>query len=138
MSFLARAGFDSGRWHLRWRSLIIFCPLLNTYMNCPRISKHRGRNISNQFPIRICQKIHMNQLSRVFLLLQLWIVNHYVKSQSNNLSNEKINTAWCFCQCVPQNKYKHFYLLCLLRFFIFPPSYVVSKLSHSHRALVSK
>ena len=38
MSFLARAGFDSGRWHLRWRSLIIFWPLLNTYMNCPRIS----------------------------------------------------------------------------------------------------
>ena len=32
---------------------------------------------------------------RVFLLRQLWIVNYYVKSPSNNLSNEKINTL-CF------------------------------------------
>ena len=29
---------------------------------------------------------------RVFLKRQLWIVNYYVKSQSNNLSNENINT----------------------------------------------
>ena len=34
---MARARFDSARWHLhRWRSLIIFWPkLLNTYMICP-------------------------------------------------------------------------------------------------------
>ena len=31
--------------------------------------------------------------SRVFLLRQLWIVNYHVKSQSNNLSNENINTG---------------------------------------------
>ena len=30
---------------------------------------------------------------RVFLLRQLWIVNYYVKSPSNNLSNENINTG---------------------------------------------
>ena len=30
--------------------------------------------------------------SRVFLLCQFWIVNYYVKSSSNNLSNEE----WCF------------------------------------------
>ena len=33
------------------------------------------------------------QISRVFLLRQLWIVNYYVKSSSNNLSNEKL----CLC-----------------------------------------
>ena len=32
-------------------------------------------------------------MSRVFLLHQLWIVNYYVKSLSNNLSNENINTG---------------------------------------------
>ena len=31
--------------------------------------------------------------SRVFLLRQIWIVNYYVKSSSNNLSNENINTS---------------------------------------------
>ena len=31
--------------------------------------------------------------SRVFLLRQLWIVNYYVKSLSNNLRNENINTG---------------------------------------------
>ena len=31
--------------------------------------------------------------SRVFLQCQLWIVNHYVKSFSNNLSNENIKTV---------------------------------------------
>ena len=31
--------------------------------------------------------------SRVFLLGQLWIVNYYVKSLSNNLSNENIKTG---------------------------------------------
>ena len=31
--------------------------------------------------------------SRVFLLRQLWIVNYSVKSSSNNLSNENINTG---------------------------------------------
>ena len=29
----------------------------------------------------------------VFLLSQLWIINYYVKSSSNNLSNENINTG---------------------------------------------
>ena len=29
----------------------------------------------------------------VFLLRQLWIVNHYIKSWSNKLSNENINTG---------------------------------------------
>ena len=29
----------------------------------------------------------------VFLLRQLWIVNYYIKSSSNNLSNENINTV---------------------------------------------
>ena len=32
-------------------------------------------------------------LSRVFLLRQLWNVNYYVKSSSNDLSNENINTG---------------------------------------------
>ena len=32
-------------------------------------------------------------ISRVFLLGQLWIINHSVKSSSNNLSNENINTG---------------------------------------------
>ena len=32
-------------------------------------------------------------ISRVFLLSQLWIVNYYVKSSSNNLSNENIKTG---------------------------------------------
>ena len=31
--------------------------------------------------------------SRVFLLRQLWTVNYYVKSSSNNLSNENIKTG---------------------------------------------
>ena len=31
--------------------------------------------------------------SEVFLLRQLWIVNYYVKSSSNNLSNENRNTG---------------------------------------------
>ena len=30
-------------------------------------------------------------LSRVFLLHQLWIVNYYIKSSPNNVSNENIN-----------------------------------------------
>ena len=33
------------------------------------------------------------QISRVFLLRQLWIVNYYVKSSSNNLRNENINSG---------------------------------------------
>ena len=35
----------------------------------------------------------MNHKSWVFLLHQLWNVNYYVKSSSNNLINENINTA---------------------------------------------
>ena len=31
--------------------------------------------------------------SRVFLQRQLWIVNYYIKSLSNNLSNENIKTG---------------------------------------------
>ena len=34
-----------------------------------------------------------SHISRVFLLCQLWIVNYSVKSSSNNLSNENINTG---------------------------------------------
>ena len=37
--------------------------------------------------------VHFSSISRVFLLRQLWIVNYYVKSSSNNLSNENINTG---------------------------------------------
>ena len=36
---------------------------------------------------------HNNLINRVFLLRQLWIVNYYVKSSSNNLSNENIKTG---------------------------------------------
>ena len=32
-------------------------------------------------------------ISRVYLLRQLWIINYYVKSLSNNLSNENIKTG---------------------------------------------
>ena len=32
-------------------------------------------------------------ISRVFLLRQLWIINYYFKSSSNDLSNEDINTG---------------------------------------------
>ena len=32
-------------------------------------------------------------ISRVFLLRQLWFMNYYVKSWSNNLSEENINTG---------------------------------------------
>ena len=32
-------------------------------------------------------------ISRVFLLRQLWIVNYYIKSSPNNLSNENINNG---------------------------------------------
>ena len=34
-----------------------------------------------------------NDNSRVFLQRQLWIVNYYVKSSSNNLNNENIKTG---------------------------------------------
>ena len=36
---------------------------------------------------------HAVKKSRVFLLPQLWIINYCVKSSSNNLSNENVNTG---------------------------------------------
>ena len=51
----------------------------------------------------------MSVKSRVFLLRQLWIVNYYAKSSSNNLSNENINTL-CFQRNDP-SKIVHFGIL---------------------------
>ena len=61
-----------------------------------------SRDIDNKtVKIKIC--LHMSSLtnkhfiwkhnSRVFLQRQLWIVNYYVKSSSNNLSNGNIKTG---------------------------------------------
>ena len=40
-----------------------------------------------------CLQIQSSHISRVFLQRQLWIVNYYVKSNSN-LSNENIKTGF--------------------------------------------
>ena len=48
--------------------------------------------------------------SRVFLPCQLWIVNYYVKSLSNNLSNENIKTG-AFREMIHISKIVHFGIL---------------------------
>ena len=39
------------------------------------------------------ENINPENISRVFLQHQLWIINYYIKSLSNNLSNENIKTG---------------------------------------------
>ena len=43
--------------------------------------------------VKAYQNMAKHGNSRVFQLRQLWIVNYYVKSSSNNLSNENIKTG---------------------------------------------
>jgi hypothetical protein len=43
--------------------------------------------------VRVWYLFSGSSMSRVFLLRQLWIVNYYIKSSSNNLSNENIKTG---------------------------------------------
>ena len=45
-----------------------------------------------------------SSISRVFILRQLWIVNYHVKSSSNNLSNENINSSFEFTFCLEDKR----------------------------------
>ena len=61
------------------RDIFKFLILLETWKSRKYFVKSNGRQeVKNR---------------RVFLLHQLWIVNYSVKSSSNNLSNENINTG---------------------------------------------
>ena len=66
---------------------------------CPT-TLQEPRNDSSVFYEEALQAQHIyldsklfGPISRVFLLRQLWIVNYDVKTSSNNLSNENINTV---------------------------------------------
>ena len=83
--------------------------------NIPLKSKNRSRYFCSTYLILVyvLNSDHHTYLpviklknSRVFLLHQLWIVNYYVKSSSNNLSNEN----WCF-QKNDISKIVHFCIL---------------------------
>ena len=61
------------------RDIFKFLILLETWKSRKYFVKSNGRQVVKN--------------RRVFLLHQLWIVNYSVKSSSNNLSNENINTG---------------------------------------------
>ena len=71
------------------------CPLLHVISLCMRpFGCEKSDKISKI--LRPYSEYHIDYYlrnSRVFLQRQLWIVNYYVKSLSNNLSNEHIKTG---------------------------------------------
>ena len=68
--------------HLEKESLQFFCKIRSQIFDATKDSKIFSWNCRDE------------PNSRVFLLRQLWIVNHYVKSSSNNLSNENKQTGF--------------------------------------------
>ena len=78
----------------------IFLILLsNDYNNCvcwETIKKYKNKYLVDRMFLRrstiyVYSIGEAKDYSRVFLLRQLWTVNYYVKSSSNNLSNENIH-----------------------------------------------
>ena len=68
--------------------------LASTPLKFVCFSGNNGSIIStNNFLLSGTEKTHNELMSRVFLLRQLWFVNYYVKSSSNDLSNENIKTG---------------------------------------------
>ena len=64
--------------------------------NCSRNNFLNGNIAGNN--LKNCrssneERLFLKPISRVFQRHQLWTVNYYIKSLSNNLSNENINTG---------------------------------------------
>ena len=93
-----------GYYSLYWYRLQrYFCILessnLNRNLNKWMISTMLGGKTKTKWFLKKVISIkNWGKYSQVFLLRQLWTVNYYVKSLSNNLSNKDINTEvnWCF------------------------------------------